>query len=247
MPMLPRRVVDRARWELREWRTPSRPAFIHEELDQALLDEIAWRPRERVLDVGCGSGKYMQALARRRPAVFGIDINKQALRVAFAGGNPVAAADAMELPFADGAFDAVLCHKTLYLFAQADRAAAELARMVRPGGRLVFSTSNPASPYARVQRLAATKDRRPNWARGNAWSAPQWCREFARHGFATKAIYSCNLVWPIVFRVCDKWIIPNEWMRRYNRLVRRVTRMPLHTARPIAAAMDYVVEMTKRD
>ena len=246
MPTLLRRISDRLRWELREWRSPSRPAFIHEELDAAILQTVAWPVGGRILDVGCGLGEYMQALARRGCNILGIDINRLALRVAVTGGNQVAAADAMKLPFADETFDGLLCHKTLYLFTDLPAAAEELARVIRPGGRLVFSTSNPASPYARVQHLATAGGRNHNWHRCNAWSVPQWCRAFAAHGLTLAAVYSCNLVWPVVFRVCDRWLIPNEWMRRYNRLIRRLSRLPPRGPRPRSAALDYVVEMVKQ-
>jgi len=246
MPTLLRRISDRLRWELREWRSPSRPAFIHEELDRAILEDVAWPAAGRILDVGCGLGEYMQVLTRRGLSVFGIDINRLALRVAAVGGNQVIAADAMRLPFANETFDGLLCHKTLYLFTDMPAAAAELARVIRPGGRLVFSTSNPASFYARVQRLATAAGRNHNWHRCNAWSVPHWCRAFAAHGFSVAAVYSCNVVWPIVFRVCDRWLIPNEWMRRYNRLIRRVSGIPTRGDRPLSAAMDYVVELIKQ-
>ncbi len=246
MPTLLRRISDRLRWELREWRTPSRPAFIHEELDEAVLEGVGWPADGRILDVGCAHGDYMQALARRGLSVFGIDINRPALRVAVTGGNRVADADAMRLPFADETFDGLLCHKTLYLFTDMPAAAAELARVIRPGGRLVFSTSNPASPYARVQHLATAGGRNCNWRMSNSWSVPQWCRAFAAHGLTLAAVYSCNLVWPVVFRICDRWLIPNEWMRRYNRWVRRVSRVPIRGDHPLGAAMDYVVEMVKQ-
>lgn len=245
MPTLLRRISDRLRWELREWRTPSRPAFIQEELDRAIFEDVAWPVDGRVLDVGCGRGEYVLALERRGPAVFGIDLSEKALRAAVTSGARAAAADAMHLPFANEAFDAVLCHKTLHLFTDMSGAVRELARVVRPSGRLVFSTSNLASPYSRVQRLATGNGRNRNWGRSNTWSVPQWRRAFAAQGLTLAAVYSCNLVWPIVFRVCDRWILPNEWMRRYNRWVRRVSRVPIRGDRPLGAAMDYVVEMVK--
>ncbi|HVP09758.1 MAG TPA: class I SAM-dependent methyltransferase [Phycisphaerae bacterium] len=245
MPGICRKLIDRIHWESREWRHPSRPAFIHDELDQALLDEIHWRAGEKILDVGCAHGTYMQALNRRGLRPIGIDLDVQALTKAASLHQSVAAADGLALPFADGTFHAVLCHKTLYQLRDPPRAAAELARVLHPAGRLVFSTSNPVSPYARVQTLALQGDHNRNWNRGNHWSAIQWCRAFAEWGLIVRAVYSCNLVWPIVFRVCDRWLVPNEWMRRYSHWVRRITRTPLRTDHPYGAAMDYVVEMTK--
>jgi SAM-dependent methyltransferase len=240
-----RKIVDRMKWEWREWRRPSRPAFIHDEIDRALFHEIRWRPSGRALDVGCAHGIYMQELGKRGVRAIGVDLNMNALKKAAATGKCVAAADGMALPFADATFEALLCHKTLHLFRDPIEAARELARVIRPGGRLVFSTSNAVSPYTRVQSLALRRQRNRNWSRGNNWSASQWSRAFFANGLTTRAIYSCNLVWPIVFRVCDSWIVPNEWMRRYTRGLRRITRLPLRTDHPLGAAMDYVIEMVK--
>jgi len=239
------RFSGRLRWELREWRTPSRASFVQEELDRAVLEEIEWRAGERILDVGCAQGHYMEALATRGADVLGVDLNEASLSRAAAAGWRVSRASALRLPFASGAFDAVFCHKTLYLLTPPETAAQELARVVRRGGRLVFSGSNTASPYARVQAAVLKRAVNGNWSVGNRWSIGDWCRAFGRAGMRVRAIYSCNLCWPLVYRAFDWWIIPNEWMRRYARWVRRATGMPLRTGHAHGAAMDYVVEMVK--
>lgn len=241
MPTLIHRLLDRARWEWREWRAPSAPSFVQEELDHALLDLVPWRPGERVLDVGCAAGHYLRALRDRGVAPVGLDLDRAALRRAAALGPPVLAASGECLPFADASFDAVLCHKTMHLFPRPDLAAREFARVLRPNGRVIFSTSNRASPYARVAAAAIRSGRHPNWGSANCWSIEDWRRAFAPLGLRVQAIYSCNLVWPLVFRVCDRWIIPNEWMRRYNRGIRRLTRRTLQTPQPLGAAYDYLV------
>jgi len=246
MPALLRRLADRARWEYREWRTPSAPSFIQEELDRALLDEIPWRSGERLLDVGCGPGRYLRAFAERGLDPVGLDLSLEALRQARARHpDRVLAASGDRLPFADASFDAVVCHKTLHLFPTPLRVADEFVRVVRPGGRIVFSTSNPASPYARISTAVLRRLRAPNWGRANRWSVAEWRRAFEQRGLRLAAIYSCNLVWPLVFRIGDLWLLPNEWMRRYNRCVRRAVGLPLRTPRPCGAAMDYVIELRK--
>lgn len=244
-PRLYGRIRDRLQWEVREWRTPSRPSFVQDELDTALFDEVSWREGERVLDVGCAHGIYMQRLIDRRVNVVGIDLDCRALARAADNACRVVAASGDTIPFADASFDTVLSHKTMHLFPQPDKVVAEFSRILRPGGRVVFSTSNLASPYARVQAAALRTGRNPNWGKNNRLCANEWCGLFRGAGMATTAVYSCNLVWPLVYRVCDKWIVPNEWMRRYTRWVRRTTRLPLRTDHPLGAAMDYVVEITK--
>lgn len=244
-PMFLVRVIDRARWEWREWRIPSASSFIQEELDHALLNEVTWTPGQRVLDVGCATGVYCAALQARGMRMTGVDLSMPALTRAQQAGHRVGRASALQLPFADGAFDAVLCHKTLYLLSSPPAAAAELGRVVRSGGRVIFSTSNPFSPYSRAQTAARRRVSNAHWRSANAWSPAQWIGAFHRLGFRTTAVYSCNLVWPLVYRICDMWLIPNEWMRRYTRAVRRVTRIPVRSDRLLGAAQDYLIEMTR--
>jgi len=245
MLTLYRRITDRARWELREWRTPSAASFLQEELDRALLDAINWRPRENVLDVGCAKGAYLDALHRRGTAPTGIDISLAALQDARRSGRPVVAASGLALPFAANAFDTVICHKTMHLFQYPETVVSEFDRVLCAGGRVIFSTSNRTSPYARFKTGATGNGRNANWGFSNRWSATDWCHAFARRGLRTRSFFSCNLVWPLVYRICDLWLIPNKWMRRYNRWVRRISRMPLRTDHPHGAAMDYVVELVK--
>ncbi len=239
------RIADRARWELQEWRTPSRASFLQEELDRALLEEIRWLSGERVLDVGCAHGEYMKALSQRGARVTGIDISETSLKKARATGGVVAAASGDALPFADASFDTVLCHKAVFLFDSPARLIEEFRRVLRPGGRVVFSGSNTRSPYGLAQRLAIRMTHSANWATANRLSIKGWIAAFAERDMTTRAVYSCNLVWPLVFRLCDRWIIPNEWMRRYNRWVRRASGRPLETRRPLSLAQDYVVEAVK--
>lgn len=247
MTTLYHRLVDRAQWEWHELRQPSRASFVQEELDQAILSEIQWPAGEDVLDVGCGSGVYMTALRERGLRVRGVDLSAAAVARARRAGHDVALASGDRLPFADESFDAVLCHRTLYLVSDPQRVIGEFHRVLRPGGRVVFSGSNAASPYARAQSAAIRRGDQANWEFGNRWSVGEWCRAFAMRGFRVNEIYSCNLVWPLIYRVCDNWFIPNEWMRRYNRFIRRVTGTPLRSGRPLGAAMDYVAEVIKKE
>jgi len=111
---------------------------------RALVAAIAPRPRERVLDVATGTGMVAVALARRGASVVGLDQSEQMLEAARAraqAGGPAAAiefvhGEAERLPFESGSFDALTF---TYLLRYVDDPAAtlrELARVVRPGGRI---------------------------------------------------------------------------------------------------------------
>jgi demethylmenaquinone methyltransferase/2-methoxy-6-polyprenyl-1,4-benzoquinol methylase len=106
---------------------------------RALVDAVDPRPAERVLDVATGTGMVAFALARRGAEVVGLDQSehmlararrRQAARVTFMRG------EAERLPFAEGEFDALTF---TYLLRYVDDPLAtmrELARVVRPGGRI---------------------------------------------------------------------------------------------------------------
>jgi demethylmenaquinone methyltransferase/2-methoxy-6-polyprenyl-1,4-benzoquinol methylase len=105
-------------------------------------------PRDgRALDVGTGTAKLALALARAMPAgrVVGVDVAEGMLRQARSArpGDPararvqLALADALALPFADGAFDCATTAFVIRNVADVGAAFAELRRVVKPGGRVV--------------------------------------------------------------------------------------------------------------
>lgn len=99
----------------------------------------------RVLEVGCGTGRLAAALAERGARVWGLDPSAEMLaearanagkRVAFKEGR------AETLPFKDGWFERAVLRLAVHLVDR-PRALAELARVLRPGGRVVVATFAP--------------------------------------------------------------------------------------------------------
>lgn len=117
----------------------------------------------RVLDVGTGNGRTLRgvvAWGRRRGGSWsgvGVDRSPETAVIAAAEGTRVVRADGLALPFADGAFDAVLCTLTLHHFPDAEARALvrEMARVSR-GRVLVSDLERSRLHYAGARVLAAT-------------------------------------------------------------------------------------------
>ena len=100
---------------------------------------------DRILDVGTGEGQIARLLADQGSSVVGVDPthNQVAEAVARGGGPRYLRAGAAELPFAPGSFDAAIACLVFEHIDEMDSAVAELARVVRPGGRFVFMLNHP--------------------------------------------------------------------------------------------------------
>ena len=112
---------------------PDSPALALEAVLEA-------RPR-RVLEVGCGPGDAAPRIATSGVEVEAVDISPRMVELATARGVAARIADVQALPFQDASFDCVLAAWMLYHVPDVDRALSELARVLRPGGRLVAVTN----------------------------------------------------------------------------------------------------------
>jgi SAM-dependent methyltransferase len=106
----------------------------------------------RILDIGCGPAVYTRDLAGRGWQVCGVDLSSGMLRIAAKaaagrGGTPVrfAAAQATELPFRDGSFDAVLCIGVVSYVESVPALLRDVRRVLRPQGEAIFQISNVLS------------------------------------------------------------------------------------------------------
>lgn len=117
------------------------------ESDARLLGDVAGRD---VLEVGCGAAPCARWLATQGARVVATDLSAGMLAQAAAIAErtrvavPLVQADAAALPFAAGSFDiACSAFGAVPFCADTDRVMAEVARVLRPGGRWVFSTTHP--------------------------------------------------------------------------------------------------------
>ncbi|MGZ4517032.1 MAG: demethylmenaquinone methyltransferase [Mycobacteriaceae bacterium] len=106
-------------------------------------EAVAPRPGERVLDLAAGTGVSTVELARSGAWCVATDFSQGMLRAGLSRRVPMVAGDALHLPYADEVFDAVTISFGLRNVVAYGEGLAELARVTKPGGRLViceFST-----------------------------------------------------------------------------------------------------------
>jgi demethylmenaquinone methyltransferase / 2-methoxy-6-polyprenyl-1,4-benzoquinol methylase len=106
---------------------------------RATCSALGVRPGEKVLDVGAGTGVSTQELARSGAYAVGVDLSVGMLRAGRSARPvvPLAAGDALRLPFPDATFDAVTISFALRNVVDTEEALRELGRVTKRGGRLV--------------------------------------------------------------------------------------------------------------
>jgi len=127
----------------------SRFATLLVQASETLAEELDLRAGQLVLDIAAGSGNTALACARRNCRVVASDYVLSLLRRALARSLAerleftVIAADAERLPFREAAFDVVVSTFGVMFAPDQQRAAAELLRVCRPGGRIGLTTFPP--------------------------------------------------------------------------------------------------------
>lgn len=181
---------------------------IEAELMQRMLGPVA---AKQVLDVGCGDGELSVRLAQQGARITGLDAEPRMLAAARSRASQCGQTvefiegDVGQLPFSDGTFDIVVAVTVLCFVPDAERALSEMARVLKPGGRLVIGELGRYSLWAAKRRIAGWLGSR-TWRKAIFRSARQMHRLVAGAGLSVEeargAIYypPCNL--------CARWLAP---------------------------------------
>lgn len=133
---------EHARWWIDGFTAGADPEYEEQILPLAAAELAGF---DRVLDIGCGDGQLSRLIAAGGGVVAGIDPTWNQITVAQerAGGAVFARSAAAELPFAAGSFDAAVACLVFEHIDDVDGAIAEVARVLRPGGRFSFFLNHP--------------------------------------------------------------------------------------------------------
>jgi len=161
-----------------------------------------------VLELGCGAAQWSFALAGAGARVVGLDASARQLAHAPAprrsgrrGGVALVQASATAVPLADASFDLVVADHGAMSYADPDRTLPEVARLLRPDGRLVFSTFTPFTTVCWNDDAGRPDGAlhqpyfgSPRWDDVTGFVSYElgygdWIRAFRRHGFAVEDLH----------------------------------------------------------
>jgi len=147
---------------------------------QALLQLLPDVTGAMVIDLACGTGRYAKlARGRGAAAAIGLDLSQEMLRPARAVATAVARGDLTALPFRDGAAGAVICGLAVGHLPELAGAIAEIARVLKGGGVVIYSDFHPFAYHAGRRRTFA--------AGGRAFAVEHHVHLYAAHQAACRA------------------------------------------------------------
>jgi SAM-dependent methyltransferase len=168
-----------------------RHARFVSDLGAAVLDLLAPRAGERILDLGCGDGALSARIAAAGAAVVGADTSDDLLDAARARGLDARHIDGHALPF-ETEFDAVFSNAALHWMGRPREVVAGVARALKPGGRFVGEFGGHGNVAAIVTAMRAVgMAHKGNIALAGPWFFPtpaEYSQILAEAGFAVQEI-----------------------------------------------------------
>jgi ubiquinone/menaquinone biosynthesis C-methylase UbiE len=135
-----RRSFDEASQDEAHFPSTIDPRIQHVQVLLKFFGDLSGR---KVLDIGCGKGRFARVLSEKHPAaeIWGLDISEEMLRFVPVGIQ-TRAGSMTDLPFADATFDCAYATESLEHAVDIERAVKEMCRVVKPGGRMAIIDKN---------------------------------------------------------------------------------------------------------
>ena len=169
-------------------------------------------PPAHVLDVGCGSGTFTGLLLARGYRMSGIDISSKMIALARHKFADIAfhEGDAENLPFGNNEFDALLLSGLLHHFPDQRRLAAEVFRVLKPGGRFVAFDPNRMNPFMWLYRDPSSPFYSSVGVTENEWPvlARRVVQVFRNEGFRVQTDYLAGLAYRYVASERTRVLLP---------------------------------------
>jgi len=166
-------------------------AFVHG-LAGGVLEWLAARQGERILDLGCGDGQLTQRIAASGAHIVGADASSDMVTAARSRGVDAVEAPAESLPYADAQFDAVFSNAALHWVRDQDAMMTQVHRVLKPGGRFVAEMGGQGNIAAIRVALMAVLARHKFGDREdgvNYYPTPEgYKRRLEKHGFHIQQI-----------------------------------------------------------
>ena len=169
----------------------ARNARFVADLGLPVVDLLAPRPGERILDIGCGDGPLSQKIAALGVTVLGVDASAEQIAAARARGLDARVVDGQALEF-DTEFDAVFSNAALHWMRDPDAVIDGAWRALKPGGRFVGEMGGAGNVAKIMAALIAGLDRRGVDGRAAVpWYFPSpraYGKKLTRRGFRVASI-----------------------------------------------------------
>jgi len=167
---------------------------------------------DRVADLGCGSGVFTDLLRRQGLDCVGLDLSPKLLEIGRKKypGVEFVEGDVEHLPFPTGSLDGVLLSGIVHHLPDPARCAAEVFRVLRPGGRFVAFDPNRMNPFMYLYRdrssplyspVGVTPNERPVLAK-------QVAAAFRAAGLSAESEYLSNLRYRYIASSAVRWLLP---------------------------------------